>query len=275
MRLRPTHAALLALALLEGCVRAGSTPAPRTPRGPVRASALTEGVLPLVERASQRHGVPADLVLGVIQVESSFNPRARSPVGAQGLMQLMPRTAESLARQLGREDYDLEDPEFNIEAGTFYLSYLLRLFEGDTEAALAAYNTGPYRVLRWRREGRALADYSVRYAAAVLAARDAFKAGGSTMAVRFSPASRDVARRSELDRDGLRSLVRSRRQLYGERPDEALEGLPRFESLGALLRSASQPAPNPEDGPQSAPADAPGSTSSARPPAAPTPREGD
>ena len=89
---------------------------------------------PMIESASGRHGVDARIVKAVIQVESSFQPRARSPKGAMGLMQLMPKIARQYA---ARNPYD---PASNIEAGTKYLSKLLSEFE--LPLALAAYNAG-------------------------------------------------------------------------------------------------------------------------------------
>jgi soluble lytic murein transglycosylase len=209
--------ACLATAALAAC----ATPA-LAPEGPARPRALgsapparVASVRALVAAAAARHAVPEALVLGVIQVESSFDPTARSSAGATGLMQLMPRTAVSLAARLGREDYALDDPAFNIEAGTYYLAYLLRLFGGDHALALAAYNTGPMRVRRWQREGTELPAYSRRYVAAVLAARDRFARGEA-------PASRPAEAHPELDGDGLRALLRRQQARYGERPDEAL-----------------------------------------------------
>jgi soluble lytic murein transglycosylase-like protein len=211
--------ALSLLATLGGCVASTATAPPASrPASALRGSApraRVAGVSALVESAAARHGVPAALVLGVIEVESSFNPRTRSAAGATGLMQLMPRTAASLARHLGRE-VALEDPEFNIEAGTYYLAYLLRLFGGDLELALAAYNTGPMRVRRWQRGGAALPDYSRRYVAAVLAARDRFLAGAAPPAT-VAPTSIPM-----LDHAGLRALLRRQRARYGERADEPL-----------------------------------------------------
>ena len=96
---------------------------------------------PLIERASDEHGVPARLVKALIQVESSFEPRARSPKGAMGLMQLMPATAREY------EAHNPYDPKSNIEAGTRYLGKLLREFE--LPLALAAYNAGEAAVRRF------------------------------------------------------------------------------------------------------------------------------
>lgn len=89
---------------------------------------------PIIESASGKHDVDARIVKALIQVESSFNPLARSPKGAMGLMQLMPKTARQYA---ARNPYD---PTSNIEAGTKYLSKLLSEFE--LPLALAAYNAG-------------------------------------------------------------------------------------------------------------------------------------
>ena len=202
--------------MLPACSAAPPKPTPHPTIELPPADRIT-AVLPLVQRSAARHHVPPELVLGVIRVESNFRPLARSRVGARGLMQLMPRTAASLARRLEWEDHDIVDPAFNIEAGTSYIAYLLKYFKNDVSLALAAYNSGPGRVRGWQRRGRALPAYSRRYVAAVLAARDKF-------VERKQQPDAGVARPqpNELDRAGLRDLIRDQRRLYGERPDETL-----------------------------------------------------
>ena len=97
----------------------------------------------LITQNAARHGISADLVRAVIQAESGFNPRAVSPKGAMGLMQLMPATA----RDLGVADPF--QPADNIRGGVAYLAQLLTRFNQNVELALAAYNAGPERVERY------------------------------------------------------------------------------------------------------------------------------
>lgn len=100
--------------------------------------ALADSVVaPLVEGAAKEQGVDSKLLHAVIEEESGFHPCAISPKGAQGLMQLMPGTAESL--QLA----DPFDPGQNVEAGAKYLKQMLDKNGGDIAKALAAYNAGP------------------------------------------------------------------------------------------------------------------------------------
>jgi len=96
----------------------------------------------LIVEHAQRNGVRADLVRAVMQVESAFNPRAVSPKGAIGLMQLMPATM----RQYGVANPF--DPSQNVAAGVAYLRDLLDRYQNDETLALAAYNAGPAAVDR-------------------------------------------------------------------------------------------------------------------------------
>jgi len=93
-----------------------------------------------IDEASALYGVSSDLVRAVIQAESAGNPHAVSGVGAQGLMQLMPRTS----RELGVKDPF--NPRDNIFGGVKYLSTLLERYNGNVALALASYNAGPGNV---------------------------------------------------------------------------------------------------------------------------------
>ena len=118
-----------------------ATPDTQAPTG--AGDALVESTVydPIIESASTRHGLPARLVKAVIQVESAFQPRARSIKGAMGLMQLMPDTARQYQ---ARNPYD---PATNIDAGARHLKKLLEEFE--LPLALAAYNAGEAAVRRF------------------------------------------------------------------------------------------------------------------------------
>ncbi|MBF7687526.1 lytic transglycosylase domain-containing protein [Acinetobacter rathckeae] len=90
----------------------------------------------IISSAAQKHGVPEGLIKAIMHTESSFNIYAKSPVGAQGLMQLMPATAKHLNVS------DSFNPEANIHGGAKYIALLLKQFNGNTPLALAAYNAG-------------------------------------------------------------------------------------------------------------------------------------
>ena len=115
------------------------------------------------QAAAKTHKVDYELLKAVIAAESGFDPQAVSPKGAVGLMQLMPPTAEQygvLADKEGRKDRKgkllparsveekLTDPQTNINAGARYLAYLIKLFKGEMELAVAAYNAGEGAVQR-------------------------------------------------------------------------------------------------------------------------------
>jgi len=99
----------------------------------------------IVASAASRHGVDARLVQAVIQVESAFNAKARSPKGARGLMQLMPETA---ARFGATADTDLFNPAVNVDLGARYLHVLSEQFADRLDLVLAAYNAGEGAVVR-------------------------------------------------------------------------------------------------------------------------------
>lgn len=90
----------------------------------------------IIRQAAQTHGVSEGLIKAVMHTESGFNSNARSPVGAQGLMQLMPATARRFNVS------NSFDPQQNIFGGAKYLSWLMKRFKGNTSLALAAYNAG-------------------------------------------------------------------------------------------------------------------------------------
>ena len=107
---------------------------------------------------ADRAGLPIELVLGLIYVESSGNNYAVSHVGAIGLMQLMPSTAEAVAERIGvewRGEQTLFDPVMNVRLGVGYLRGLIDRY-GSVETALAAYNWGPTRIAKCIRRGQAI-----------------------------------------------------------------------------------------------------------------------
>lgn len=101
----------------------------------------------VMENAS-RFELQPTLIFSLIKIESDFNPLAKSDAGAIGLMQIMPSTAEYIAKMLDKKEYDLHDETINIEFGCFYITYLIRRFE-SIETALCAYNAGEGNVAYW------------------------------------------------------------------------------------------------------------------------------
>lgn len=108
----------------------------------------------LFSKHAAANRLPESLVLALAKAESSFRPAVKSPVGAIGLMQLMPATARMTAGYKGSKPYNqlwLVDPEYNIRLGTKHLRELLDQFHQDTVFTLASYNAGAGAVNRWRK----------------------------------------------------------------------------------------------------------------------------
>ncbi len=129
---------------------------------PLFRRAVSELSLPLTNadiirrQAAEKHLDPA-LIAAVIYAETKFDPRP-SPAGAQGLMQILPQTAEFLARRSGATTFtiaDLGTPQVNIAYGSYYLRYLLDEYGDSTVLALAAYNGGEANVSHWLADARA------------------------------------------------------------------------------------------------------------------------
>ena len=104
----------------------------------------------IIETWSKEFSIPSYIIASVINVESSYDEKAVSSKGAVGLMQIMPSTAEWISKLLGKEysDENLLEANFNIEIGTYYLSYLKNYFKSE-ELALCAYNAGQGNVKNW------------------------------------------------------------------------------------------------------------------------------
>ena len=117
----------------------------------------------LVRSHAASNRLDAALVAAVIYEESRFRPRALSDVGAMGLMQLQPATAETIARRTGGTAFrvsDLYNPDVNIRYGSWYLRQLIDKY-GNERLALAAYNAGESRVDSWLRAGEGIAASDV------------------------------------------------------------------------------------------------------------------
>jgi len=119
-------------------------PAPPDPQEAAAQTLRGQDLNSIVSGASARHQVDADFIASVIRAESANNPRAVSPKGAQGLMQLMPQTASLLGVK------NSFDPAQNVDGGVRYLRELLLLYDNDMVKALAAYNAGPQRVQQYK-----------------------------------------------------------------------------------------------------------------------------
>jgi soluble lytic murein transglycosylase-like protein len=167
-----------------------------------------------VASASDKHLIDADLIDSVIRAESGFNPRAVSPKGARGLMQLMPGTAAKLGVQ------DSFDTQANVDGGTLYLRQLLARYNGDLARALAAYNAGPQRVEQYHgvppyRETRA-------YVSSVI---------------------RDFNRKKEAARNSQAKKAAPAKKAVPAKPAPAVSGVEGQKSAHAAAKPAANPVP--------------------------------
>lgn len=160
-------------------------------------------------------GLAANLMQGLMREESALDPRARSPVGARGLTQVMPATGRQVASSLGMARFDADDlwdPDTNIRIGSTYLGRMLRTF-GHPGLAAAAYNAGPGAVSRWlERAGNVPFDVFVEdipyaetrgYVKRVLRSYAAYEHlyGDAAQAMQVSLALRDVLDPPDARRD--------------------------------------------------------------------------
>ena len=124
--------------------------------------AVQEIALPLrhediIRQQAEEKVLDPSLIAAIIYAESRFRNQT-SPAGAKGLMQILPETAEYIARLSGGTEFergDLANPQINIAYGSYYLNYLLEKYAGNEALALAAYNAGEGKVDEWIGEGRA------------------------------------------------------------------------------------------------------------------------
>ncbi|MBD2306940.1 transglycosylase SLT domain-containing protein [Chroococcidiopsis sp. FACHB-1243] len=105
--------------------------------------------LPLIQTWAQQHQLNPLLVTALIRQESRFEPTIRSVAGAVGLMQVMPGTAQYIAEKINVPKYDLENPQDNIQLGTWYMDYTHNRFDNSSLLAIASYNAGWNNVEKW------------------------------------------------------------------------------------------------------------------------------
>ncbi|MBF0257001.1 MAG: lytic transglycosylase domain-containing protein, partial [Gammaproteobacteria bacterium] len=106
----------------------------------------------LIEAEAEKNAIESAWIFAILRQESMFIPGARSPVGALGLMQIMPPTAKDLAKRLkikNPSEDELLKPELNIRLGSYYLRLLKSQFNGWELLAIPSYNAGPHRTQRW------------------------------------------------------------------------------------------------------------------------------
>ena len=176
-----------------------------------------------LQAAAKAHGLDYALLKAVSAAESGFNPQAVSPKGAIGLMQVMPATAEryGVAGDKARSvEQKLADPGINARTGARYLAYLLKLFPGRTELAVAAYNAGEGAVARYKQQVPPFKE-TQNYVKTVMQLYAAFRPDGlpgATLAATDPPAP-SARRQGQRVRMQLRPDVRSEARAGGLNPD--------------------------------------------------------
>jgi soluble lytic murein transglycosylase len=145
------------------CVRAGRRILARLPKEakghlplPARTLLFPKPWAEVVKAEAQKWNLDPSFTYAVIRQESVFDPEVVSPAGAIGLMQIMPATGKTIARELG-EPFSIETlytPEANIRYGTYYLHKLLKEFNNSHEFTLAGYNGGPPKAKEWQDRGK-------------------------------------------------------------------------------------------------------------------------
>lgn len=163
-------------------------PAPITPPWSAADLPRIRAVQPLVLAAAASYHVDPHVLDAIIWHESRFNPKARGPGGAAGLMQLMPSTSKSIARKLGRSHRPY-DADFNVTAGAWLLHRLLEIFDGDLDLAIAGYGLGSGAVRKRLEAGEPLPDKTQRFITRVHEYAAAFAAHAEELA----PAGHDHA----------------------------------------------------------------------------------
>ena len=114
--------------------------------------AYPRGFRQLSDFYARQYGLDPNLILAVIREESRFAPQALSPAGAVGLMQIMPKTGQDIARGIGKPGFSpaaLNDPEISMEFGYYYLQKLSEQFQGNLAYTIGAYNAGPNKLREW------------------------------------------------------------------------------------------------------------------------------
>ena len=151
---------------------------PAVPSGPIGSASrmapdtAPDPIAPLVEAAAKKYNLPPELITAVIRQESSGNPKAVSSKGARGLMQLTPIAVRDIGAD--PDKVNLDDPATNINLGTAYLAKMFKLFDGDPNKALRAYNAGPTAVQKYK--GMPPYDETMGYVPGVLKNMNAVRA---------------------------------------------------------------------------------------------------